>query len=82
LRFDHEWRADGPPYAGRHRKGWRTARGGWRRVYLHRVRAEQDPAGPVVAGPVVAGPDPAGLAEAPGHRGLLPAYQDHGSLAR
>jgi hypothetical protein len=77
LRFDHEWRADGPPYAGRHRKGWRTARGGWRLVYPHRVGA-----GPVVAAPVEAGPHPAGPVAAPGYGGLPAVYQDHGSRAR
>jgi hypothetical protein len=48
LRFDHELELDAPPYAGRHRKGWPTARGGWRRVYRPRVRIGPDPSAPGV----------------------------------
>ena len=65
--FDHEWRADAPPYAGRHRKGWLAGIGDWRRGYRVRIRVAQDVAAPLVTRPderelQVAGPRHGGQA--------------------
>ena len=66
--FDYEWRGAGPLYAGRHRKGWLAASGGWRRGYRRRIRP-----GLTVASPPAAQPD---------QRELQLAGRDHGSQAR
>lgn len=66
--FDHEWRADAPPYAGRHRKGWLAASGGRRRGYRRRIQP-----GLAIASPPTA---------QPGQRHLQVAGRDHGSQAR
>jgi hypothetical protein len=49
--FDYEWRGAAPTYAGRHRKGWLAAIGGWRRGNRQRVRARRDLSGSSAAEP-------------------------------
>jgi hypothetical protein len=49
--FDHEWRADAPQYAGRHRKGWLAGIGDRRRGYRVRIRVGQDAAAPLITPP-------------------------------
>jgi hypothetical protein len=66
--FDYEWRGAAPPYAGRHRKGWFAALGGWRRGHRQRARAVRE-----LSGPPAAEPD---------QRELQVAGRDHRSQAR
>ena len=66
--FEHEWRANAAPYAGRHRKGWRITIGDRRRGYRPRTRVGQE-----------AGAAPA---TAPDERELQPAGPRDGAQAR